>query len=182
MFFIIPILDWFDYIILVFSFLIIPMIILLVWLLGIPCWILWKAFSGLFKRQWIESLQYSLVIPFAFIAAKAGSLCAGVIAILFYGNKLMNEVEAVKGGSPPKNSNGIFSSSTMAYKITGGWLDITRGIAYDTSGQLGALLKLPPSERPPEWQKNAVDVIKCQGSARHLGGHFYQIVVSTYSC
>lgn len=178
----VPVAVWLDALILILAFMIAPLLILAAWLAGVPLWALRETLVNLWRRRWLEALLHAAILPIGVAVAFLGLKCGDLIAVMTYGPFLKHEVEAVKAGAPPKHANGIFSSPTMAFKLTGGFLDISDGIAYDDSGQSDQMMPLPPSARSVEWQKNAVDVLNCQGSARHLFGNFYGITVSGFSC
>ena len=182
LFLVVPLFEWCDFLVLMLAFMIVPIVALGAWLVGVPIWLICATFARLYRRRWLVALRYFTVLPIGIAIGLVGLKCGDLIAVVTYGSLLKNEVETVRTGAAPKRSNGLFSSSLMAFKLTGGFLDISTGIVYDSSGQAGKMLTVSPSLRPHDWQENAVDVLTCQGSARHLFGNFYLITVSLYSC
>ncbi len=178
----VPLFEWNDSLVLMLCLMVVPIIVLGAWVIGVPIWLLCTMSVRLYRMQWCDALRYFTVLPIGAAIAFVGLKCGDLVAIVSYGSVLKNEVEAVRAGAIPKRSNGVFSSSFMAFRLTGGFLDFSKGIVYDSSGQAGKMLATPPSSRPYDWQKNAVDVLTCQGNARHLFGNFYAITVSLDSC
>ena len=182
LFFFVPAAQWLDWIILIFGFMVLPIVILAIWLAGLPLWALSMTAVRLWKKQWLEALGYFAILPIGVAVAFAGLKFGDLLAIATYGPLLKDAVRAVEEGAPIQHAGGLSASSVMAFKLTGGWLDISVGIAYDKTGQADRMMSLAPFERAADWQKNAVDVMACQGGARHLFDKFYRITVSSYSC
>lgn len=110
---------------------------------------------------------------------------ADLTAVQTVGPTILAKIQAVKNGEPAPHSGGLFASQgepKMAFFSVGGFLDISKGIAYDETDRLLEMIKLKPTDRPPFWQDHAVDVLHCQGGARRIGDKFYFVTVSSSNC
>jgi len=181
--FIVPIFEWRDDLVLIFALTVVPFVVLALWLVGTPLWIVGTALVRLRQQRWREVARYLAVLPLGLLIGFAGFKAGDILAIRAYGPSLENALTAAKAGTFTQGrEQRIFASRSMAFHPTGGFLDIVVGIAYDESGQADRMIALKPSERTPDWQKNAVDVMACKGSARHLFSNFYKISISAYNC
>ena len=171
-----------DSLFLILIFTIVPLVLLGLWAVVIPIRAFFSGMKALFQRRWLPATGLFLV-PALGAAAVLGGLQVGQMALAMrYGTSLINEVTRVKGGGIPTGANGLFSSEAMAFQLTGGFLDISKGLLYDAAGQADRMMPQEPGTRPSHWQSKAVDIVSCRGSARHIYGKVYMVTVSSYDC
>jgi len=180
--FIVPAWEWLDDLVLILVFTVVPFVVLALWLVGTPVWITGMTLVRVWQGRWPEVARCFAVLPLGAVIGFMGLKAGDFFAIKAYGPSLENALTSAKAGTFTPGTDRIFASSSIAFLPTGGFLDISIGIAYDESGLADRMMALAPSERTPDWQKNAVDVMVCKGNARHLFSNFYRISISAQDC
>lgn len=157
-----------------------PALLLTIFLVAIPLWILIRLLIALYRRRWRAIAACLGVFAMGFAIGNAGQFAGDQWLIRVRGVGLEQAVADAKAGRTPPER--FMATAAAAYVETDSSFEMVHGIAYDTTGRLAEMLALPIEDRPKEWLDRMPQAFSCWGAARPLGGNYYWTNLDRYEC
>lgn len=157
-----------------------PALLLTIFLVAIPIWVLIRLLIALYRRRWRAAGACLGVFVLGFAIGNAGQFAGDQWLIRVRGAGLEQAIADAKAGRTPPER--FMATPAAAYLETDSSFEMVHGIAYDTTSQLAEMLALPIEDRPKEWLDRMPQAFSCWGAARPLGGNYYWTNLDRYEC
>jgi len=159
---------------------VVPALLLTVFLVTVPLWILLRMLIALYRRRWRPAGACLGVFAMGLAIGHAGQFAGDQWLIRVRGAGLEQAVADAKAGRTPPER--FMATPAAAYVETNSSFEMVHGIAYDTTGRLAEMLALPIEDRPKDWLDRMPQSFSCWGAARPLGGNYYWTNLDRYEC